>query len=407
MLNKYIDLFFKKKYPRWTIMLFDFAATASILLSYNIYQLDNFITINWPFVFLIPFVNFLFLIILGVYNTSIRYYSLENLFSLIFSFVLSFFIIYQLSNFSVLLERFTTTDLLIVYYLCISIIISFRFFIKIIFKNFGTYKTENVLVYGSEDLNIIINFLNQSKYFKISGIINDANSNYLNSGINSFTLDDNLTTIIQQNNVKKILIPDSLNVQNIEFIYNLKNSSKFDIVKFPEQSKFLDRLTEFSLDPLEIEDLLSRDKISLNKKNIKKEYYDKRILITGGAGSIGSEIIRQLVKFKPSEILILDNSETPMFDLKSELSSFEEEINFHFIVDSILDKDSLSYLFKKFKPEVVFHAAAFKHVSMMEENPKSAIINNILGTKNLLEVSLNSAISKFVFISSDKAVNIL
>lgn len=405
MFNKYIDIIFKKQYPRWTIMLFDFAATASILLSYNVYQLDNFNKISWAFVLLIPFVNFLFLIILGVYNTSIRYYSLENLFSLILSFVLSFFIIYQLSNFSVLLERFTTIDLLIVYYISISIIISFRFFIKIIFKNFGTYKTENVLVYGSEDLNIIINFLTQSKYFKISGIINDSNSKYLNSGMNSYTLDDNLITIIKQNNVKKILIPDSLNVEKIEFIYNLKNSTKFDIVKFPKQSKFLDRLTEFSLNPLEIEDLLSRDKISLNKKNIKKEYYDKKILITGGAGSIGSEIIRQLIKFKPSEILILDNSETPMFDLKSELSSFEEEINFHFVVDSILDKDSLSNLFKKFKPEVIFHAAAFKHVSMMEENPKSAIINNILGTRNLLEVSLNFSISKFVFISSDKAVN--
>ena len=405
MLNKYIDIIFKKKYPRWTIMLFDFTATASILLSYNIYELDNFITISWPFVLLIPFVNLLFFKILGVYNTSIRYYSLENLFSLIFSFVLSFFIIYQLSNFSVLLERFSTTDLLIVYYLSISIIISFRFFIKIVFKNFGTYKTENVLVYGSEDLNIIINFLNQSKYYKISGIINDTNLNYLNSGINSYALDDNLTTIINQNNVKKILIPDSLNVQNIEFIYNLKNSSKFDIVKFPEQSKFLDRLTEFSLNPLEIQDLLSRDKISLNKKNIKREYYNKRILITGGAGSIGSEIIRQLIKFKPSEILIIDNSETPMFEIRSELLLFEEDINFHFVVDSILDKNSMTHLFKKFKPEIIFHAAAFKHVSMMEENPKSAIINNILGTKNLLEVSLNSSISKFVFISSDKAVN--
>ena len=146
MLNKYIDLIFKKQYPRWTIMLFDFAATASILLSYNIYQLDNFITISWFFVLIIPFVNFLFLRILGVYNTSIRYYSLENLFSLVFSFISSFFIIYQLSNFSVLLEKFTTIDLLIVYYLSISIIISFRFFIKIIFKNFGTYKVENVLV---------------------------------------------------------------------------------------------------------------------------------------------------------------------------------------------------------------------------------------------------------------------
>ena len=404
MLNKYIDKIFKKTFPRWSIMLFDLIATASILLSYNLYQIDNFLTVSLFFVLFIPFINFIFLRILGEYNSSLRYYSLENLFSLIIAFLVSFFIVIQISNFTVLLERFTRVDLLIVYYLSISIIISFRFFIKILFKNFGTYKVENVLVYASEDLNIIINFLNQSKYFKIKGIIKDDN-NELSTGISSYSLDHNLISIIHNYNIKKILIPESLSVEKIEFIYNLKNSSKFDIVKFPEQSKFLDRLTEFSLNPLEIEDLLSRDKISLNKKNIQKEYNDKKILITGGAGSIGSEIIRQLVKFKPSDIIVIDNSETPMFELKSELEKYEHKFNFHFIVDTILDKNALSVIISKYKPEIIFHAAAFKHVSMMEENPKSAVINNILGTKNLLEVSLKSSVSKFVFISSDKAVN--
>ena len=302
MLNIYIDRIFNRKYPRWAIMIFDFLSTGLILLTYNIYQIDNFLRVNWVFVLLVPILNFLFLRILGAYNSSIRYYSLENLFSLILAFVLSFLIVVQIANFSVLFQKFTIVDFIIIYYISISIVICFRFFIKTVFKNFGTNKVENVLVYSSEDLSIIINFLNQSKYFKVSGIITDNNSKNLSSGINSYSLDHNLISILNHNNIKKVLIPDSLTVDKIEFIYNLKNSYNFDIVKFPKQSRFLDRLTEFSLNPLEIQDLLSRDKISLNKKNITSEYQNKKILITGGAGSIGSEIIRQLIRFNPSII---------------------------------------------------------------------------------------------------------
>ena len=102
---------------------------------------------------------------------------------------------------------------------------------------------------------------------------------------------------------------------------------------------------------------------------------------------------------------MLDNSETPMFELKSELSKYENDVLLRYIVDTILNKSLLSKIINKYKPDIIFHAAAFKHVSMMEENPQAAIINNIQGTKNLIEISLNSSISKFVFISSDKAVN--
>ena len=237
------------------------------------------------------------------------------------------------------------------------------------------------------------------------GIISNSENTYNSSSIQSYDLDHNLISIINSKNIKKILIPDSLDLKSKEFIYELKNSVNFDIVKFPEQSKFLDSLSEFSLNPLEIEDLLSRDKIVLNKKNITKEYQSKKILVTGGAGSIGSEIIRQILKFNPSEIIVLDNSETPMFELKSELSKYENDVLLRYIVDTILNKSLLSKIVNKYKPDIIFHAAAFKHVSMMEENPQAAIINNIQGTKNLIEISLNSSISKFVFISSDKAVN--
>lgn len=405
MLDIFIDKIFKKNYPRWTIMLFDFLTTVLILLSYNIYQIDNFITVDLFFVILIPAINFFFLYVFRAYQTSLRYYSIESLFQLILGFILSFFIVFQLSNFSVILSQFTTNDILIVYYVSLTAIISYRFLIKVLFKNFGEFSVENTLVFSSEDLSLIINFLNQSKFFRVKGIISKGKYSFSSSSIQAYELDHNLISIINSKNIKKILIPESLDLKSKEFIYELKNSANFDIVKFPEQSKFLESLSEFSLNPLEIEDLLSRDKIVLNKENITKEYQSKKILITGGAGSIGSEIIRQILKFNPSEIIVLDNSETPMFDLKSELSIYEDEILLRYIVGTILDKPLLSKIINKYNPNIIFHAAAFKHVSMMEENPQVAITNNIQGTKNLTEISLNSSVSKFIFISSDKAVN--
>ena len=405
MIDIFIDKIFKKYYPRWTIMLFDFLASALILLSYNLYQIDNFITVDLFFVILIPVINLFFLSLFRAYQTSLRYYSIESLFQLIIGFIISFFIVLQLSNFSVILSQFTDVDLLIVYYICLSAIISYRFLIKVLFKNFGEFSVENTLVLSCEDLSLIINFLNQSKYYKVLGTISTGKNSFSSSSLQSYELDHNLISIINSKKIKKILIPDSLDLKSKEFIYELKNSAHFDIVKFPEQSKFLDNLSDFSLNPLEIEDLLSRDKIVLNKENITKEYQSKKILVTGGAGSIGSEIIRQILKFKPSEIIVLDNSETPMFDLKSELSIYEDEILLRYIVGTILDKPLLSKIINKYNPNIIFHAAAFKHVSMMEENPQAAITNNIQGTKNLIEISLNSSISKFVFISSDKAVN--
>ena len=129
MLDIFIDKIFKKKYPRWTIMLFDFLSSLLILLSYNLYQIDNFITVDLFFVILIPVINLIFLNIFRAYQTSLRYYSIESLFQLITAYIISFFIVLQLSNFSVILSQFTSIDLLIVYYISLSVIISYRFFL--------------------------------------------------------------------------------------------------------------------------------------------------------------------------------------------------------------------------------------------------------------------------------------
>ena len=139
-------------------MLFDFLSSLLILLSYNLYQIDNFITVDLFFVILIPVINLIFLNIFRAYQTSLRYYSIESLFQLLIAYVISFFIVLQLSNFSIVLSQFTSIDLLIVYYISLSVIISYRFLIKVLFKNFGEFSVENTLVFSSEDLSLIINF---------------------------------------------------------------------------------------------------------------------------------------------------------------------------------------------------------------------------------------------------------
>lgn len=160
-----------------------------------------------------------------------------------------------------------------------------------------------------------------------------------------------------------------------------------------------------NLENINYNDILNRDPIVADEGLISSYIKGKRILVTGGCGSIGSEIVRQLVKFKASSIIIYDNAETSLFYLNQEILKLNKEIHIRYVIGDIRDKNRLSEIFKSFKPNVVYHAAAYKHVPMMEENPIEAIKTNVLGTKNVSEVSHDNNVEKFIMISTDKAVN--
>ena len=160
-----------------------------------------------------------------------------------------------------------------------------------------------------------------------------------------------------------------------------------------------------NLTPVKIEDLLKRDQINIDQEKNKIQYNNKTILVTGAAGSIGSEIVRQLIQFEPKEIILFDQAETPLFDLKNELVKWNSVVVFHYYLQSITDKAALEQCFTGFTIDVVFHAAAYKHVFMTEAIPKAAIINNILGTKNVVDVAVKNNVSHLVMVSTDKAVN--
>jgi FlaA1/EpsC-like NDP-sugar epimerase len=159
-----------------------------------------------------------------------------------------------------------------------------------------------------------------------------------------------------------------------------------------------------------MEDLLDREPVFLDQQLIESFIKDKKILVTGAAGSIGSELCRQIVKFNPNSLLVLDQDETGIFDISNELKDLNPKLNLVPVVADIIDKEKIKNIFVSFKPQVVFHAAAYKHVGLMEEHPDEAVKNNIFGTDNLTKIFLNevkpdSGDKKFIFISTDKAVN--
>jgi FlaA1/EpsC-like NDP-sugar epimerase len=155
---------------------------------------------------------------------------------------------------------------------------------------------------------------------------------------------------------------------------------------------------------VQIEELLEREPIQLDKEDIRKQLSNKVVLVTGAAGSIGSEIVRQLIRFNPKKIILLDQAESPLYDMEMELHDKYEQ-SYEIVMGDIRNKERMENVFRTFKPEIVFHSAAYKHVPMMENNPSESVLTNVFGTKIIADLSVAFKVEKFVTISTDKAVN--
>ncbi len=188
-------------------------------------------------------------------------------------------------------------------------------------------------------------------------------------------------------------------------IFELCHQNNIKVLTVPRVKYWVDgKLNEKSIKEIQIEDLLGRKEIKPNTMAISNVLGEKRILVTGAAGSIGSEIVRQLTKYSP-EIILLDNAETPLFNIENELKEKYSSINAHIVIADIRNRQHIEDIFKKYNPQIVFHAAAYKHVPMMERAPYEAVTTNVFGTKNIAEMSLKYNVERFIMISTDKAVN--
>ena len=164
-------------------------------------------------------------------------------------------------------------------------------------------------------------------------------------------------------------------------------------------------LDKLELHEVQVEDLLAREEISVDMESVGRELGGKRILVTGAAGSIGSEIVRQVAQFKPAAMMLIDHAETPEHDIRLMMKNDYPDVEAETVVTSICKQGRMEAIFSRFKPDYVFHAAAYKHVPMMEDNPSEAIQNNVLGTKVIADLSVKYRVEKFVMVSTDKAVN--
>ena len=244
--------------------------------------------------------------------------------------------------------------------------------------------------------------------FRLKGFIShDPSLTYSRlMGEKIYPADSHITAVIKELKVKSVLVSplrtEQFRADTVLQDYIIASGAK--IYMMPPSYEWEKGMPQ-DLKPVKIEDLLPREQINVNMSEIARQLKGRRVLITGAAGSIGSEIVRQVAKFEPAAMMLIDQAETPQHDLRLMMAKEYPGVDAQTIVASICQPIRMENIFKSFKPEYVFHAAAYKHVPMMEDNPSEAIHNNVYGTKVLADLSVKYGVTKFVMISTDKAVN--
>lgn len=301
------------------------------------------------------------------------------------------------------------------YFICLFLLIASRFLVKSLYEFImsGFQAPTPILIYGAGHSGLItknVLLRDRIKEYEIIGFIDD-NEKKINKtieGVRVYSLEVALTK----------LLPISPEIEVIVAIQSISKTGKRRISdRFLEQGIVVKTVPpvekwvagEFAVNQIhniKIEDLLSRDPIQIDTKQINEELSGKTILVTGAAGSIGSEIVRQLLLFFPSKIILVDQAESALYDLEFEIKKkIPENTQVHVVIADVTDRNRMWQIFKKNKPQFVFHAAAYKHVPLMENNPYEAVKVNVLGTKNIADLSAEMGVNKFIMVSTDKAVN--
>ena len=272
------------------------------------------------------------------------------------------------------------------------------------------YNIKNAFIYGVKEGGIgLAKQIKNDKpmKFKLMGFISDdveIKHHHL-MGAKIYALDKNTIKVMRDNKITTLLVsPGAIN--------NFRADKEFQDAILAEGIRiYMPTTQEWNteqqqqLKEVSIEDLLPRDEISIDMESVGSMLHGKRILITGSAGSIGSEMVRQIAKYCPAELILIDSAETPQHDIRLMMAKQFPDIKAETIVTTICSKSRMEHIFKTYLPDYVFHAAAYKHVPMMENNPCESIQNNVYGTKILADLAVKYGIKKFVMISTDKAVN--
>jgi len=308
-------------------------------------------------------------------------------------------------------------EIFMIYALLAVLMIAERLMLQRIYNEYFRRRrpVENVVIYGAGAAGIIAyNALHQdqTREYHIEAFIDDDMSkvNQELNGVPVMRVRNVLNPkFIQKNHVSQLIIAiPTIRILHKQAITNRALDLGLTVKATPHVSHWLNgSFSSNQIEDIKIEDLLEREPIRMDNVNIVREVVDKVVLVTGAAGSIGSEICRQLMQYQPAKVVMLDQAESPMYDLQFELrNTYHDRLDrMEFVIANVKDRARMEEVFEEFHPNLVYHAAAYKHVPFMEENPYEAVYINVFGTRNMADLSVKYGVQKFVMISTDKAVN--
>lgn len=408
-----------KVLPIWTILLIDvFIIVISSLLAYalrydfrSIFLESSTIdkTILWTVV-----VNLIFFRVFRTYSNVLRFSSFVDIMRIFVSLTVSYAL---LMITSVLTESYLEFNLAPVSVLFMSYIISFammacsRVIVKTFFEALN-FDSANVFIYGAKEAGVNIAKalrVNLRNHYRLRGFIADEPEliNKVMMGVRVFPNDDTLIDVLNDRDVQTIIISpakmEELKKSDMAdrlLVHNIKLMTAPPLSEWNGQA-----LSRTQLKEIQIEDLLQRNPIEIDIHKVASHLEGKRVMITGAAGSIGSEIMRQVASFNPYKLILVDQAETPLHDIRLELQDRWRDIDAETIIADISNATRMEDIFREFKPQYIFHAAAYKHVPMMEDNVSESIQVNVFGTRTVADLAVKYGAEKFVMISTDKAVN--
>jgi FlaA1/EpsC-like NDP-sugar epimerase len=407
--------------PRWIIFIIDllicsFTLVFAYLIRYNL-SIDAISMRDLSGnIIILALINSIVFINFRTYAGIIRYTGLQDALRICYATLLSTFVLFFISLVAAKTGgalSFSSAILIINALFSFLFLISYRVFIKYAFSYLRSYKMhrKNVIIYGAGEAG-----------FATKRVLEHDSS--ANTTIVAF-VDDDLRKvgkvvdgikIYHTHELQRLTLAQTIN-ELIIAAFDLPTARKNELVDFcldhdikvlnvPPVDRWINgQFSARQLQSIKIENLLERDPIRINNDEIDSQVNHKRILVTGAAGSIGSEIVRQLLKYRPESIILCDQAETPLHQLELELKEIKTDTNCISYLADIRNEFRMNELFDLFKPHYVYHAAAYKHVPMMEISPAEAIMTNVMGTKMIANLSLRHHVQRFVMVSTDKAVN--
>lgn len=433
LLHKLLNWYFKKEsLPYWCLFLVDsIIMLCSLLFAYWLFNR----TLNtFEHRFSVMYSTLLFVMVSWIgarmfrtYLGVVRYSSFVDLLKVAYANGVSLILALGVVLFSryldvTILTVFGYVEIVVAFLLATLMMWGVRIVVKSLHdvSNSENSSLLRILIYGAmtSGVGLAKNIRSQKPAkFKLCGFIshNKRAKHMTLLGEKIYNIDDDIKTIIESEHIQAILVsPTRLSkFQKNQDLQDLliKSGVKIFIAQHAKETNMKDGdLTDedfanMQLKEVQVEDLLPRSEIKVDMESVGALLHGKKVLITGSAGSIGSEMVRQIAVYKPSAMMLIDQAETPEHDIRLMMKKYYPEIIAETVVTSICRQDRMESIFNEFKPDYVFHAAAYKHVPMMEDNPSEAVQNNILGTKIIADLSVKYGVKKFVMVSTDKAVN--